>query len=456
MDYMYIGKIDEEPHDEPERQIVVPDTYTYILVIKDHFSGYVELIPCTTCDSESAAIALQWWIARFATPEVIISDRGTHFTAKIIKQLAAIMGIALEFTIPYCPWSNGAVERVNRDIKALLKILMRTSDEPWENWFYFLPAVMRILNETPSDRLGHHAPKEIFLGFEEFNPLKAVFHPRSAKFTEVNHTIPRVEQAFRDLKTKLEELGTISKEQLEAQRVASGKERLEWRKFRAKELGIPCSELKARNLLPNFANGDFVMAAMPYRSSDHKLMARWRGPYRIVNEVTKYEYEVEHIVTGEVTNVHIRRLKYYADKELDLPIEISKEVTSEDVFNKIYEVEEILDIKYNPDAKCLQARVKWAGFHVLESTWQDFNNVYKDAPDPIMLFVDQMSDDLLLKRRILRAVDALETAKLSKKKNIKKKSRAVPNAPAPIPAVNNRDLDNAARNERASKRQRVT
>jgi hypothetical protein len=58
----------------------------------------------------------------------------------------------------YSPWSNGSVERVNRDIKALLKILMRVSDDPWENWHYFLPAVMKILNEAPTTALGAHAP----------------------------------------------------------------------------------------------------------------------------------------------------------------------------------------------------------------------------------------------------------------------------------------------------------
>ncbi len=419
MDYMYIGKYDEEPYHEPDKPPPITEYYQYILVIKDHYSGYVELIPCRTCDSETAAQALQWWIARFTTPDIIISDNGTHFTAKIIERLTAICGISHELCVAYSPWSNGSVERVNRDIKALLKILMRVSDDPWENWHYFLPAVMKILNEAPTTALGAHAPKEVFMGFEAFNPLNTVFHPQSMKFTAVNITAADVASAVTNLKQRIAELGVITQEKMQEQMEKSGAEKLAWRKYRASELDIPVTKLKARDLLPNFAIGDFVMVALPARTSDHKLMARWRGPYRIHKAITRYEYEVQHLVTREVTNAHIRRIKFYADKELDYPVPLAKEVTAEDVFSKIYEVEEVCDIKFNKETKQFEALIKWSGFDIDEGTWQALKIACADVPNLVNEYVDSLEESLQ-KGQIVKTIERIykdiEAGRVPKKK----------------------------------------
>jgi len=103
-----------------------------------------------------------------------------------VERLCNTFGITQHFTIAYSPWSNGSVERVNRDIKSLLKILMTKNNDPWENWYFFLPAVMRILNEAPRKWLKDHAPKEIFMGFTSFNPLYAVFKQTEKKYVSID------------------------------------------------------------------------------------------------------------------------------------------------------------------------------------------------------------------------------------------------------------------------------
>ncbi len=97
------------------------------------------------------------------------------------------------------------------------------------------------------------------------------------------------------------------------------KNKLEWRKYQAAELGIPMKSLRTKDLLPNFEKGDFVLVAIPKTTKDHKLLARWRGPYRIVEAISRWEFNVQHLVTKEITTVHIRRMRYYADMFLFLP-----------------------------------------------------------------------------------------------------------------------------------------
>ena len=135
---MYIGKVTSD----------ATHSYTYILVLKDQFSGYVELVPCDAPTSAHAAMALSWWVARFSKPRWLISDNGSHFTAKVVEQLSRSFDIQHHFTVPYCPWSNGSVERANRDIKALLKVVLKSAKYPEYCWPYVLPAVMNIMNQT--------------------------------------------------------------------------------------------------------------------------------------------------------------------------------------------------------------------------------------------------------------------------------------------------------------------
>jgi hypothetical protein len=41
--------------------------YTYILVLKDAFTGYIELVPCIACDAKTTVEALLGWISRYGT-----------------------------------------------------------------------------------------------------------------------------------------------------------------------------------------------------------------------------------------------------------------------------------------------------------------------------------------------------------------------------------------------------
>ena len=164
---MYINTLTRDP----------PHNFTYILVIKDQFSGFVELIPCDSPNSDNAASALSWWIARFSKPEYIISDNGTHFTSKVVEHLSRLYNVSHHFTVPYCPWSNGSVERANRDIKALLKVILKEAKLPEYNWPFILPAVMNVINQTPSERLGGLAPKQVYLGIDAYNPFHVLFAP---------------------------------------------------------------------------------------------------------------------------------------------------------------------------------------------------------------------------------------------------------------------------------------
>lgn len=52
--------------------------YSYVLVITDTFSRYVELYPLITLEAIEAARALLTHFSRYGTPTTITSDRGSQ------------------------------------------------------------------------------------------------------------------------------------------------------------------------------------------------------------------------------------------------------------------------------------------------------------------------------------------------------------------------------------------
>ena len=95
----------------------------YVLMLVDKFSRLVEFVPAAAATSIVAARAIVRWSAQRGLPSWIISDGGPHFKNDLIKELNEVMGIEHHITLPYCPWSNGSVEVVGKDLLWTLRAL---------------------------------------------------------------------------------------------------------------------------------------------------------------------------------------------------------------------------------------------------------------------------------------------------------------------------------------------
>ena len=61
-----------------------------------------------------------------------------------------------------------------------------------------------------------------------------------------------------------------------------------------------------------------MVAKVRRPGSTPKLVSPWTGPYQIVMADKVHVYGDQNIVTGEVKNMHVARLRFYADKELEM------------------------------------------------------------------------------------------------------------------------------------------
>ena len=99
----------------------------YILVAVDYVSKWVEAIPKRTNDHRVVnKFIVSNIFSQFGCPRAIISDSGSHFTNSNFRSLLTKYGVHHHVTTPYHPQENGQVEVSNREVKNILKKIIRT------------------------------------------------------------------------------------------------------------------------------------------------------------------------------------------------------------------------------------------------------------------------------------------------------------------------------------------
>lgn len=235
----------------------------YVLVLKDELTHYCELVAADSPTSATAVEAVLDWHKRFGLPEMWVSDNGSHFKAAVMAELVRRLGATHKFVPVYTPWINGTVERVNRDILQVLRVLLLELNLDARNWVYLLPVVQGNLNHTPVASLGGHAPVELFTGLPAPSLLDTVVVPvgdRSRLRTVDLSTVAPQLDALRAHMGELHREVVRRKEQRRAYEVGRGN-------------GQGC----------DFAEGDYVLwSRVDTRLRGAKLQVRWVGPFRVV------------------------------------------------------------------------------------------------------------------------------------------------------------------------------
>ena len=71
-------------------------------------------------------------ILRFGCPEILVSDRGTHFLNSLIQEMADRFQIDHKKTTPYHPQTNGQTKRVNGTLVSILRKTILDSKMNWD------------------------------------------------------------------------------------------------------------------------------------------------------------------------------------------------------------------------------------------------------------------------------------------------------------------------------------
>lgn len=259
-----------------------------------------------------------------------MTDQGSHFKNELLSELTAEGGVKHHFVTAYCPWANGSIERICREVLRASKALTSEWALSSKDWPNVVECVQSVINHAPLVRLGlrdpevkgvYRTPLEAFTGHIPVRPLlRAMLLAEYPEAVAESELIARralgtanLQQALESMHRDLEGLTSASRR----------------RKSLAhdKRTGVQSQRLEI---------GDFVLVRRT-RQADHKLQFCWQGPRRLKEALSSWTYKVEDMLTGKQVIVHARRLlRYRAD--MDGTIVSSKLLQASEALNTNYQI----------------------------------------------------------------------------------------------------------------------
>ena len=357
----------------------------YSIILKDDFSSYLWLIPSKEASSEVVADSLILWFSSFGVVSDWVSDRGTHFKNELIRSLRKQMKSGHHFTLAYCPWLNGTVDVVCRELIRTTRALLSEFQLPQSAWPQFLPVIQSILNNTILRRLGKLCPLTAFTGLPQDTPLASI-NSRLGKKTSMRSIegIRSIQNEYvQKLQTALEGLH----KKVEAE---SNKKR---------KSAIESHNMKT-NIKPiNFTEGDYVLRGVVQRKSGRKLSIKWSGPYRIVEYRSNYIFVIQNLLTGERQESHGRRLRFFRNSSFQVTEELREHLSYQK--DEMFVFEEFTGIRHKwPN---LELRVKWRGFLDDESDWTLLWSLQEDVPQIVEDYLSELRSSGSVRERKLAA-----------------------------------------------------
>ena len=144
----------------------------YIMVLTDHFSKYVEVIPTRDQTAETCANeVLNKFVSRWGCPLTIHSDQGRNYESKVFQELCKILGINKTHTSIRHPQGNGQTERFNRTLVRMIKAYLGQEQESWD---LHLGCIAGAYRSSPHESTGV-TPNMLALGRNIRLPADLIF-----------------------------------------------------------------------------------------------------------------------------------------------------------------------------------------------------------------------------------------------------------------------------------------
>jgi transposase InsO family protein len=110
----------------------------YIIVATDYFTRYAETRAVNNqLATTIARFMIEQILSRHGCPRILISDRGTNFLSKIVKEINYFFKTEHLLTSPYHPQTNGLTEKTNQTLSRMINHYVQRQ----KKWDIVLPMI---------------------------------------------------------------------------------------------------------------------------------------------------------------------------------------------------------------------------------------------------------------------------------------------------------------------------
>jgi len=269
----------------------VEDEYgnSYVLVIIDCFSRYINLYPVRDTQASTAATALLHHCGSYGTPCQLLSDQGSAFVNQLIAEFLNLMGTEQVITMAYSKEENSIVERSNKEVNRWTCDILYDKKLNTNKWSMQLPFVARIHNASPVATIGC-APAEIIFG-NAINLDRGIFIPAEERNT--SDDIPLTEW----MHDRVSYQDTIIK-------IAQQKQK------QHEDAHLTANPVQQTE----FPVGSHVLVSQPLTTygqrRPNKFSTYKKGPYKVLKQIDR-SYDLLNLTTGKTENKSMYLLTPY-------------------------------------------------------------------------------------------------------------------------------------------------
>ena len=147
----------------------------YILTVIDMLTGYTIAVPITDKRTETVCKAYRDSVyCTFGGSSRILTDNGTEFKSKEMKQICEDLDIKQVFSPVYTPQANGRLEGWHRFLKACIAKHIRGADVEWDD---LIPLAVSAYNFFPCQS-SKEAPFVLKFSRDPITPIAKLLEPK--------------------------------------------------------------------------------------------------------------------------------------------------------------------------------------------------------------------------------------------------------------------------------------
>ena len=265
-----------------------PRDMKYVLIMSDYMTRWVEAVALPNITAQTVADAfVDQIVCRHGAPRVLLTDRGTNFLSHLFTNVCKILGIGRQLTSPYHPQTDGLVERFN---KTFAQMMTNYINETHTDWDIIMPKIIFAHNtsvqastlETPFYLLYLRDPK----------------YPIEAEFSEEPRPFASTEEYKEEMIRRMRKAHGLAKKNTQE---AQLRQKVQYDKKATER---------------RFDIGDLVYMTEPVvpKGLSKKFRVKWKGPYRIVDQLGDCLYEILSPGENKSRRIHANRLKLLSEK----------------------------------------------------------------------------------------------------------------------------------------------
>ena len=273
-----------------------PKGNTCMMVVSDYYTKYTRVYPLPDHTAVTCAEALvKGWVLHLGAPLLLHSDQGREFESRLWTEMCHQLAICKTRTNPYRPQSDGQVERFNRTLIQVLKPLVNTHMDDWDDQCEF---VVHAYNNTVHSSTNC-TPNLLVFGEDMIMPADLVFGVVGIS-PEAPCTVLFVESLRERFKYAYEVVRTHLQKAAKWQKVGYD------------------TGLKRRR----FEVGDRVIR-LHEPLCNIKLAYNWDGPHTVVKCISQTTVLIQS-EAGKVRTSNVARLRAWAGRDLSPVREMDK------------------------------------------------------------------------------------------------------------------------------------